>query len=250
MVQLYILCSETTAQGLTLSCAGRKSRGSVLRDFLRPSCRCGDANWVTASVPGNGTRSQGLGGWERKLPAPATVPASSAAAGFRTNLLPTSPPRAAASSSEVVAPRTRAPSSAARPQPESLIEGGVASIMPMKRKDIPALLVSAPPLDPGTTPQPQLDRPAAPAAARPSQGGGNFRVEQAVQTLALPVARRSFSGQRSVPPPCGRPFQATRASPGAVTGPGFFSALARWAARRAAARTGEGSNPRFLLYTS
>src|SRR5271157_5333399 len=92
--------------------------------------------------------------------------------GFRANPLPASPPpAAAASSSKVVAPRTRAPSSAPRPQPESLIEGGVASIMPMKLKDIPALLVSAPPLAPGTTPQPQLDRPTAPPAACPSQRG-------------------------------------------------------------------------------
>jgi hypothetical protein len=82
--------------------------------------------------------------------------------------------RLAGSRSEVVAPRTRARSSAASPQPKSLIEGGVASIMPMKRKDIPALLVSAPPLAPGTTPQPQLDRPTAPPAACPSPRGRSF----------------------------------------------------------------------------
>jgi hypothetical protein len=115
----------------------------------------------------------------------------------------------------------------------------------MKRKDIPALLVSAPPLGPGTTPQPQLDRPTAPPAARPSQGGGNFRLEPAVQSLALPVARRPQQlfgqavGATSVLEAV--PSQSSLAR--AVTGPVLFPALARWAARRAAVRTGEGATP-------
>jgi hypothetical protein len=122
-----------------------------LRDFLRPSLRCWYAKSGDSSSPGKRDTlpRAGLVG-AVALPAPATVSASSPGAGFRTNPLPASPaPAPAASRSEVVGPRTRTRSSAASPQPESLIEGGVASIMPMKLKDIPALLVSAPPLAPG-----------------------------------------------------------------------------------------------------
>jgi hypothetical protein len=101
---------------------------------------------VTAAVPGNGTRSKegwaggngsaaGASHCSRQLP-PGGVPSKSSPC-----ITPTCS-RLAGSTSEVGAPRTRAPSAAASPQPESLIEGGVASIMPMKRKDIPALLVS------------------------------------------------------------------------------------------------------------
>jgi hypothetical protein len=143
----------------------------VLPDFLRPSWRCGYAKWGDSSRPGKWDTLQGLGWWERKRCRPQQLfqPAPPGR-GFRANPLPASPPPAAtASRSEVVAPRTRARSSVASPQPKSLIEGGVASIMPMKLKDIPALLVSARPLAPGTTPQPQLDRPTAPPAACPFQ---------------------------------------------------------------------------------
>jgi hypothetical protein len=67
----------------------------------------------------------------------------------------------------------------------------------MKRKDIPALLVSAPPPAPRRIrnlmgPPGYRPVPGPPLLLRPAppQGGGNFRLEPAVQSSALPVARR------------------------------------------------------------
>jgi hypothetical protein len=221
---------------------------------LRPGV-AGRRSGVTAAVPGNGTRSQGLGWWARKR-CPRQQPFQPAPPGRGSEQILSLP------HPHLLPPRPRArslhPEREPDPPPpvlklESLIGGGVASIMPMKRKDIPALLVSAPPLAPGTTPQPQFDRPTAPsAAARPSPRWRSFPPGTRGTELGpprRPPPSEAFRAGWSMRPPCWRPFQATRASPGAVTEPVLFGAWARWAARRAAVRTGEGRNPRFLLCT-
>jgi hypothetical protein len=165
------------------------------------------------------------------LPAPATVPANPPRAGFRTTSPCLTPPATAASRSEVFAPRTRAPSSAARPQPESLIEGGVASIIPMKRNDIPALLVSAPALALGTAPPRQLDRPTAPAAASPSPRWRSFPLGPSRAELGPPRRPQKLFGQ-AVGAASLREAVPSHSSP--RPGPVLFC---------------EGRNPRFLLYT-
>ncbi len=88
----------------------------------------------------------------------------------------------------LAAPRTRARSSAASPQPESLIGGGVASIMPMKLKDIPALLVSAPSLAPSRA-------EAAIRSARP--GTVRYRTRRSWHRPLTPKVAASRSPARS-----------------------------------------------------
>jgi hypothetical protein len=93
-------------------------------------------------------------------------------------------------------------------------------MIPMKLKDIPALLVSPHSLASGTTPRPLFDRPVRYRAqpARPKRGG-NFPSAPAVQSVIVPVAaRRSCSLKWPVRPWCRRALKATLA----VAGPAPF----------------------------
>src|SRR5215472_6423790 len=99
-------------------------------------------------------------------------------------------PAAGASSSEAFVPRTPPRLSrrqSTRDRRESRIESGVASTIPMKLKDILALLVSAHSIAPGTSPRHHFI--GTPFLARPARrkGCGNFPGTSGTETRP-PVA--------------------------------------------------------------
>ena len=137
----------------------------------------------------------------------------------RYSPLPVACSRLAGSSSQAVAPRTPGRPVHSHPS-ESLTECGVASIMPMKLKHIPALLVSPPSL----APAPRRGRYLIGLSflrGLPLQKGGSARNQR--YRASPSVARREELLRQAVE--CdlrGRAFQATRALPRGSGGAGAF----------------------------
>jgi hypothetical protein len=152
---LLALKNPSTVRQPTDTLSPKGPQGGEGTLFMVSGCPSADA-WRTAS---ESIARKGCAGWGRSAVGPATVPARESAMGRSHFCYPPVFLHFPAFISNPLAPGPNLiPGGAAAPlswgwgraapplgsHPESLIEGGVASMILMKRNDIPALIVSTP----------------------------------------------------------------------------------------------------------